>query len=97
MNLGIGDVKCLTEKLEAATFNGARLNNLNYLLQYEQHQLRHNIPIMVGVHGIHQIYNTDSSIVALTRSIGIQFTQKMAPLKVITALPFCKCVGLRDF
>lgn len=83
LNLGFGDVKCLTDILAKATYSGFMLNNLNHLLEYEQQRLKHNVAIMLGVHGIQRLYNTDLTPVVLARSLGLQFTQQMAPLKVI--------------
>lgn len=82
LNLGFGDVKCLTETLAKATYNGFLLNDLNYLCDYERECLKHNVPIMLGVHGLQRLYNTDLSPIVLARSIGLQITQQMSPLKV---------------
>lgn len=82
LNLGLGDVQSLKNVLEKAAFNGSKLNDLYYLHEYERERLRTNIPIMLGVHGLQRIYITNSIIPVLVRSIGVKFTQKMAPLKV---------------
>ncbi|XP_031617711.1 ubiquinone biosynthesis monooxygenase COQ6, mitochondrial [Contarinia nasturtii] len=81
LNLGFGDVKCLTETLAKATYNGFALNDLNHLCEYEQQRLKLNVPIMLGVHGLQQLYSTDLSPVVLARSIGLQITQQVPPLK----------------
>lgn len=91
LNLGFGDVKCLTEIIAKAAYDGSQLNNLNYLLEYEQKRLKHNIGIMLGVHGLQRLYNTDLTPIVLARSIGLQITQQMAPVKVYT-LFFDGCV-----
>lgn len=82
LNLGFGDVKCLTEVLANASFNGSTLNNSHYLCNYERQRLQTNVPIMLGVHGLQRIYNTSLSPIVLARSIGLHFTQQMTPLKV---------------
>lgn len=82
LNLGFGDVKCLTDVLAKATYNGFLLNDLNHLCDYERQQLRHNVAIMLGVHGLQRLYSTDLSPVVLARSIGLQITQQMTPVKV---------------
>lgn len=84
LNLGFGDVKCLTEILAKASYSGARLGDLNYLRDYEQQRLKHNVAIMLAVHGLQQLYNTDLGPIVLARSIGLQITQQMSPLKVRT-------------
>lgn len=86
LNLGFGDVKCLTEIIAKATYDGSKLNSLNYLLEYEQTRLKHNIPIMLGVHGIQRLCNTNLTPIVLARSVGLQITQQMAPLKVYHTL-----------
>lgn len=60
------------------TFTG----DLHYLLDYERERLKHNVPIMVGIHGLQKLYSTDISPVVLLRSVGLQLTQAMTPLKV---------------
>lgn len=82
LNLGFGDVKCLTEVLAKATYNGFLLNDLNHLLEYEQQRLKNNVAIILGVHGLQRLYNTDLTPVVLARSIGLQIIQQMAPVKV---------------
>lgn len=84
LNLGFGDVKCLTEIIAKAAYDGSKLNNLNYLLDYEQKRLKHNTAIMLGVHGLQRLYNTDLTPIVLARSIGLQITQQMVPVKVYT-------------
>lgn len=65
-----------------ASYSGALLSDLNHLRDYEQQRLKHNVGIMLAVHGLQRIYNTDLSPIVLARSIGLQITQQMSPLKV---------------
>lgn len=92
LNLGFGDVKCLTEVLAKASYSGALLSDLNHLRDYEQQRLKHNVGIMLAVHGLQRIYNTDLSPIVLARSIGLQITQQMSPLKVRKWLRDSVCV-----
>lgn len=82
LNLGFGDVKALTETLATATYNGSKLDDLNHLCAYETKQLRKNVPIMLGTHGLQRLYSTDIGPIVLARSIGLQITQTVTPLKV---------------
>lgn len=91
LNLGFGDVKCLTEVLAKASYSGALLGDLNYLRDYEQQRLKHNVAIMLAVHGLQRLYSTDLSPIVLARSIGLQITQQMSPLKVSESIRNCKC------
>lgn len=83
LNLGFGDVKCLTELLAKAAYDGYMLNDLRTLCEYERDRLKHNVAIMLGVHGLQRLYNTNLSPIVLARSIGLQITQQMPPLKVM--------------
>lgn len=83
LNLGFGDVKCLTQVLAKAAYNGFMLNDLNHLCDYEQDRLKHNVAIMLGVHGLQRLYNTNLSPIVLARSVGLQITQQMPSLKVM--------------
>lgn len=86
LNLGFGDVKCLTSVLARAVYSGSTLNNANTLRDYESSRLRANVPLMLGIHSLQRLYNTDITPIVLARSIGLQITQQMAPLKVIKLL-----------
>ncbi|GFQ79927.1 ubiquinone biosynthesis monooxygenase COQ6, mitochondrial [Trichonephila clavata] len=41
VNLGFGDVKCLTECLEKSVYDGECIGSLNNLLEYETKRQRH--------------------------------------------------------
>lgn len=82
LNLGFGDAKSLTEILAKAAYDGFPLNDLEILNKYETQQLRHNVPIMLGIHGLQRLYGTDVAPVVLARSLGLQITQTLTPLKV---------------
>lgn len=81
VNLGYGDITCLVAKISDAVYNGAQLNSLQYLLQYEQERLKQNVPIMMGVHGLQRLYNTDFPPVVLLRSLGLKVTQSLPFVK----------------
>ncbi|KAL7021970.1 hypothetical protein ACKWTF_012091 [Chironomus riparius] len=81
VNLGYGDVLKLTEVLSEATYNGSNLNDIQYLLKYEQERLKANLPIMLGVHALQRIYCNDFTPLVLARSLGVKFTNSVPPLK----------------
>uniref|UniRef100_A0A1B0CV72 Ubiquinone biosynthesis monooxygenase COQ6, mitochondrial n=1 Tax=Lutzomyia longipalpis TaxID=7200 RepID=A0A1B0CV72_LUTLO len=83
VNLGFGDVKCLTDCIDSAVCNGAHPGDLGYLLRYERERLSRNVPIMVGTHGIQKLYDTNLLPVVLLRSIGLQVTHSVPFLKKI--------------
>lgn len=81
VNLGYGDVSCLVEKVAEAVYNGAEVNDMNYLLAYEKERLQQNVPIMMGVHGLQKLYGTDFPPVVLLRSLGLKVTHSVPFLK----------------
>lgn len=83
VNLGFGDVKCLSDILGDAAYRGANLGDLNHLLTYEKQRLCQNLPIMVGVHGLQHLYGTDFSPIVALRSVGLRLTNAFPPLKKI--------------
>lgn len=81
VNLGFGDVLTLTEVLSEAVYNGSRLNDLQYLLKYEQQRLKANVPILLGVHALQRLYCNEFTPLVLARSIGLKLTNNLPPLK----------------
>lgn len=81
VNLGYEDVSGLVQVLAEAVYNGAELNSLDYLIKYERERLQHNVPIMLGVHGLQKLYNTEFSPVVLARGIGLKVTQSLPFIK----------------
>jgi len=80
VNLGFGDVMKLTEVLSEAVYNGSSLNNLQYLVCYEQDRLKANVPILLGIHALQQLYCNEFPPLVLARSLGLKLTN-MTPLK----------------
>ncbi|KAL5283480.1 COQ6 family protein [Megaselia abdita] len=81
VNLGFGDVKCLVEVLADGVYGGATLSDKLVLLKYEKDRLVHNVPLMLGIHGIQSLYSSSFSPLVLLRSLGLQITQNAPPLK----------------
>lgn len=81
VNLGFGDVLALTDVLAEAVYNGSSLDNIQYLLKYEQQCLKANVPILIGVHALQTMYCTDFPPLVLARSLGLKFTNNVTPLK----------------
>ncbi|XP_065072879.1 ubiquinone biosynthesis monooxygenase COQ6, mitochondrial [Ochlerotatus camptorhynchus] len=81
VNLGFGDVQCLTDVLAEANYSGLGLNNIAELVKYEQERLRHNVPIILTTHGLQRLYTTDFAPIVGLRSIGLTITNSVPPLK----------------
>uniref|UniRef100_A0A1A9WNZ1 Ubiquinone biosynthesis monooxygenase COQ6, mitochondrial n=1 Tax=Glossina brevipalpis TaxID=37001 RepID=A0A1A9WNZ1_9MUSC len=83
VNLGFSDICFLVESLAEAVYSGAKLGDKHYLLKYEQKGLTKNVPILIGVHGLHTLYSTTLSPVVLLRSLGLQLTHNIPQIKNI--------------
>lgn len=81
VNLGFGDVLELTDILAESAYNGSSLDNIQYLLKYEQERLKVNVPIMVGVHALQRLYCNDFPPLVLARSLGLKVTSLTPLLK----------------
>ncbi|XP_060118223.1 ubiquinone biosynthesis monooxygenase COQ6, mitochondrial [Heteronotia binoei] len=81
VNMGFGDIACLTRHLSAAAFNGKDLGSLNHLLQYEQEQQRHNLSMMAAVDLLKRLYSTSSAPFVLLRTWGLQATNVATSVK----------------
>ncbi|GJQ85618.1 putative ubiquinone biosynthesis monooxygenase [Trypoxylus dichotomus] len=81
VNLGFGDVTCLNEILGEAAYSGRKLGSLMDLSKYETERQRHNVPTMLALDGIQKLYATQFTPVVLLRSIGLQITHALSPVK----------------
>ncbi|XP_013101345.2 ubiquinone biosynthesis monooxygenase COQ6, mitochondrial [Stomoxys calcitrans] len=81
VNLGFSDVSFLVECLAEGAYAGAKLGDKQYLMKYEQRSLMKNVPILVGIHGLHTLYTTTFSPVVFLRSLGLQLTNNIPQIK----------------
>ncbi|KAF8788523.1 Ubiquinone biosynthesis monooxygenase COQ6 like protein [Argiope bruennichi] len=81
VNLGFGDVKCLTECLEKSVYNGDSIGSLQYLLEYETKRQRHVLPTMIAIDALNRIYKTDLTPFVLLRSLGVTALDACQPMK----------------
>lgn len=56
--------------------------DLTYLKQYESRRQRHNVPTMLAIDGLQKLYNTSFPPLVALRSVGLQITHAITPLKV---------------
>lgn len=85
VNLGFGDVDKLVQVLEASVMDGAGLGHHDYLRDYETCRQQHNVPTMLGIDSLQKMYNTSFPPVVLARSLGLQATNAIQPLKKLFA------------
>lgn len=81
VNLGFGDVSCLSQVLNEAVQSGSDVGSLYYLSKYETERQRAVLPVIMTIHGLHHLYNTDFSPVVLLRSLGLQSTNALQFVK----------------
>jgi ubiquinone biosynthesis monooxygenase Coq6 len=81
VNLGFSDVLKLTTALEQAIYNGSVLNELDYLLKYEQEALKTNVPMMLGVHAIQRMYCSEFPLNIILRNVGLSIANIEVPFK----------------
>ena len=82
VNLGFGDVSTLVLVLAEAVENGALISDEMYLNKYESRRQWHNIPTMLTIDALHRLYKETAPPVVLVRSLGLQLTNAIKPLKV---------------
>ncbi|KAJ0009046.1 hypothetical protein NQD34_016461 [Periophthalmus magnuspinnatus] len=81
VNLGFGDVACLTHILSQAAFNGKDLGAMQHLLEYETERQRHNLPMMAAIDLMKRLYSNDAAPLVLLRTFGLQATNMLPTLK----------------
>ncbi|XP_075982693.1 ubiquinone biosynthesis protein COQ6, mitochondrial [Anticarsia gemmatalis] len=81
VNLGFGDVKDLTELLAETLYSGFEITNREWMEKYESGRQRHNVPTQLMTEVLHRLYTTDMMPVVLARSLGLQLTNALQPLK----------------
>ncbi|XP_027856217.1 ubiquinone biosynthesis monooxygenase COQ6, mitochondrial [Xiphophorus couchianus] len=81
VNLGFGDVACLTHLLSQAAFNGKDLGAIQHLLEYETERQRHNLPMMTAIDLMKRLYSTNAAPAVLLRTFGLQATNMLPTLK----------------
>lgn len=58
------------------------IDDKSYLLNYETQRQRHVVPTSAAIDGLQKLYSTDIPPVVLVRSLGLQLTNAMIPIKV---------------
>ncbi|XP_069806941.1 ubiquinone biosynthesis monooxygenase COQ6, mitochondrial [Dendropsophus ebraccatus] len=81
VNMGFGDVASLVHHLSRAAFDGQDLGSTSHLLEYETERQRQNLPLMAAIDLLKRLYNTKQPPIVLLRTLGLQATNALPPLK----------------
>ncbi|XP_012285283.1 ubiquinone biosynthesis monooxygenase COQ6, mitochondrial [Orussus abietinus] len=81
VNLGFGDITVLVQMLSEAVRCGSLLADIMFLTKYETQRQRHNVPTMLAIDALHRLYKGTAAPVVLARSLGLQLTNALPPLK----------------
>ncbi|XP_046372981.2 ubiquinone biosynthesis monooxygenase COQ6, mitochondrial-like [Haliotis rufescens] len=81
VNLGFGDVACLSGILTAALQNGSDLGSLTHLHDYETERQRHVVPVMGAIDGLQKLYSVDFTPIVVLRSLGLHATNTLDFIK----------------
>ena len=81
LNLGYGDIVCLTDLLEQAVHNGSEIDDYSYLKEYEKLRQRHVVPILIAIECLNRVYGTNCPIAVTARHFVSKFIDQLLPLK----------------
>uniref|UniRef100_H3BGA2 Ubiquinone biosynthesis monooxygenase COQ6, mitochondrial n=1 Tax=Latimeria chalumnae TaxID=7897 RepID=H3BGA2_LATCH len=82
VNLGFGDISSLARHLSRAAFDGKDLGSLTrHLREFETECQRHNLPMMAVIDMMKRLYSTKMAPFVLLRTLGLQATNVVAPVK----------------
>ncbi|KAM9148259.1 ubiquinone biosynthesis monooxygenase COQ6, mitochondrial isoform 2-T2 [Pangshura tecta] len=81
VNMGFGDIACLTHHLSTAAFDGKDLGSIKHLLQFETERQRHNLSLMAAIDLLKRLYSTSVAPFVLLRTWGLQTTNALSPVK----------------
>ncbi|KAK3915313.1 Ubiquinone biosynthesis monooxygenase COQ6, mitochondrial [Frankliniella fusca] len=81
VNIGFGDVRCLSHQLENAVYQGFQLGRGPHLKIYQSERLKDTFLKMKAIHYLHSLYHTSFTPIVALRSVG---------LSLVHSLPFVK-------
>ncbi|XP_075221834.1 ubiquinone biosynthesis protein COQ6, mitochondrial isoform X2 [Lycorma delicatula] len=83
VNLGFGDIECLTRVLSKAVTNGHVINSFSTLKDYEKERLRHNVPTMIAIDLMNKVYSNSNSLLMALGDAAIQLANCLPPVKTL--------------
>ena len=83
-------MSALVQILSETVNDGAILGDITYLHKYERMRHLHNIPTMLAIDALHRLYKGTAAPIVLARSLGLQVTNAISPIKVSEKLVLSK-------
>ncbi|KAL0269153.1 UNVERIFIED_CONTAM: hypothetical protein PYX00_006975 [Menopon gallinae] len=81
VNLGFGDVRCLSQALADGVYIGKPIGSLSLLKKYQSERQRYNFPTMLAIDCLQKLYGTTFTPVVALRTVGLQVTNALHPVK----------------
>ncbi|KXN86618.1 Ubiquinone biosynthesis monooxygenase COQ6 [Leucoagaricus sp. SymC.cos] len=81
LNLGLGDVECLSRYIETAVLSGSDIGSYTALQTYTRERYLINHTMMAAVDKVHKIYTTEFAPVVWARSTGLEVVNELDSLK----------------
>ncbi|KAG6837355.1 hypothetical protein H0H93_010957 [Arthromyces matolae] len=81
LNMGLGDVECLTRCINDALEQGGDIGSYTSLLPYAQERYLENHTIMGAIDKLHKLYTTTFEPVVWARSVGVEVLNELDSVK----------------
>ncbi|KAK7466404.1 putative ubiquinone biosynthesis monooxygenase [Stygiomarasmius scandens] len=81
LNLGLGDVECLSRIIHNAVLRGGDIGSYTSLLPYSQERYLENHKIMSACDKLHKLYSTSFGPVVSLRSMGLEVLNEFDSIK----------------
>ncbi|KAF9077907.1 ubiquinone biosynthesis hydrox [Rhodocollybia butyracea] len=81
LNLGLGDVECLSSCIQDAVLRGGDIGSYTALLPYTQERYLENHKIMSACDKLHKLYSTSFGPLVQLRSVGLEVLNELDSIK----------------
>ncbi|KAH6915856.1 COQ6 monooxygenase [Coprinopsis sp. MPI-PUGE-AT-0042] len=81
LNMGLGDVECLSQCIEEAVLHGGDIGSYTALLPYAQKRYLENHVLMSSMDKLQKLYSTELSPIVWARSVGLEVVNELDSLK----------------
>ena len=81
LNLGLGDVECLSRLVEEAMATGGDLGDGYVLERYDNERQKKVKTVLGGVHVLHEVFKQEGSVGVWGRGMGMSAVNLSGPIK----------------